>query len=163
MDVMKREPENIEEALRHAIKLEAFEQSLMLHNSDDAEQRCPRWWPRNVYSLADPPDAGKTAAVWKQVGDLQQHWHRLQKVWLPWPQCHGPRVLPHLWPHQQPALHRRLSTHRRCLPQHCQPLAEPGVVAVAEDGAFDAILETRIHVASAVKWATGLVSVTRRS
>ena len=39
IEVTKKEPQNIQEALNYAIKLEAFEQSLLVHgdNSDSAD------------------------------------------------------------------------------------------------------------------------------
>jgi len=65
IEVMKKEPCNIQEALSHAIKLEAFEQSLLLnnHNSDDIDDSCSRQRPKNVYTVIDPPEAGDTAAL----------------------------------------------------------------------------------------------------
>ena len=43
LEIMKKESRNIEQALSHAIKLEAFEQSLLLnnHNSDDIDDIRP--------------------------------------------------------------------------------------------------------------------------
>jgi len=72
LEVMKREQQNVEEALNHAIKLEAYEQSLLLqNNSEEFDESRPRRRPRNVCTVADPPDAGNAAALRKQVEELQ--------------------------------------------------------------------------------------------
>ena len=75
LEVMKRVAHNVEEALSHAIKLEAYEQSLLLHNavsSDEFDESRPRRRPRNVCSVIDPSGAGDTAMLRKQVGELQE-------------------------------------------------------------------------------------------
>ena len=72
---MKKEPRNIEEALNYAIKLEAFEQSLLVTNSGDdsvdTDDSRTKKRPKYVYSVADPP-ASQTAALQRQVTELQQ-------------------------------------------------------------------------------------------
>jgi len=72
LEVMKREPQNVEKALNHAIKLEAYEQSLSLqNNSEEFDERRRRQRPPNVCTVADPPDASGSAAFRKQVEELQ--------------------------------------------------------------------------------------------
>ena len=72
LEVTKREPQNVEEALNHAIKLEAYEQLLLLQsNPEEFDDSRPRRRPRNVCTVADPPDAGSSAALRKQVEELQ--------------------------------------------------------------------------------------------
>jgi len=75
IEVLKKEPQNIEEALNYAIKLEAFEQSLMVSNSDDSndtgDSRTKRR-PKYVYIVSDPSPASDTAALQRQVMELQQ-------------------------------------------------------------------------------------------
>ena len=62
----------MEEALNHAIKLEAYEQSLLLQsNPEEFDESRPRRRPRNVCTVADPPDAGSSAALRRQVEELQ--------------------------------------------------------------------------------------------
>jgi len=75
LEVMKKEARNVEEAVSHAIKLKAYEQSLLLHNAastDDFDESRPRRWPRNVCSAMHPPDAVDTATLQKQIGELQE-------------------------------------------------------------------------------------------
>jgi len=46
----------------------------MLQNdasASDVDDGHSKWWPCNVYSVADPPGAGETAMLCKQVEDLQ--------------------------------------------------------------------------------------------
>lgn len=72
LEVMKREARNIEESLSHATKLEAYEQSLLVQgNSDEMDERRVRRRPRNVYTVADPPEADESTAIRKQLKDLQ--------------------------------------------------------------------------------------------
>ena len=55
IEVMKKEPRNIEEALSHAIKLEAFEQSLLLtscNSAGDSDEGHSRWRPKHVISVS---------------------------------------------------------------------------------------------------------------
>ena len=56
----------MEEALSHAIKLEAFEQSLLVTNCNglsDGDKGHPRRRPKHVFSVTDPPEVGDTAAL----------------------------------------------------------------------------------------------------
>jgi len=59
LEVMKREPQNVEAALSHAIKLEAFEQSLACQGTwfdqDDGHVKCRR---QTVCVAADPGTGG---------------------------------------------------------------------------------------------------------
>ena len=75
IEVMKKEPRNIEEALNYAIKLEAFEQSLMVSNGDNSastdDSRVQKR-QKYVYTVADPPPVSETAVLQKQVTELQQ-------------------------------------------------------------------------------------------
>jgi len=62
---MKRELINFEAALNHAIKVEAYEQSLMCQGtlaSDHDEGRAKRR-SRNVYAVSDQSDAVENATL----------------------------------------------------------------------------------------------------
>jgi len=72
LEVMKKEPRNIEEALNYATKLEAYERSLSLAgHADDIEQRSTRRRSQKVFTVTDPPDADDPIALRKQVNDMQ--------------------------------------------------------------------------------------------
>jgi len=66
LEIMKWKPQNTNAALSHAIKLEAFEQSLacrgMMVDQDNGSAR-PRLW--TVSAVAEPSDASRTAALCK--------------------------------------------------------------------------------------------------
>jgi len=71
-EVMKQEPQNVETALSHAVKFEAFEQLLtsqgaMVNRNDSSTmlQLC------SVCMVAGPLEAGATAALHKLIRDLQ--------------------------------------------------------------------------------------------
>jgi len=72
LDVMKQELQNVEAALSHAIKFEAFEQSLTSqdamidHNDGHAVRRSC-----SVCTVAGPSEVGETATLSKLIGDLQ--------------------------------------------------------------------------------------------
>jgi len=69
LEVMKREPQNVEQALSHAIKLEAYEQSLNVQSgtvADAGGSRLKRW-PRDVCAVGDCSEAEETAALRKRV------------------------------------------------------------------------------------------------
>ena len=64
---------SVQAALSHAIKIEAFKQSLACQGTlaadtggGQAERR-----PRNVYSVSDQKDASETTALHKRVDELQ--------------------------------------------------------------------------------------------
>jgi len=69
LEVMKQQPQNVDAALSHAIKYEAFEQSMASQggvvNHNDG-QLCSV-----VCTVAGPSEAGETAALLKLIGDLQ--------------------------------------------------------------------------------------------
>ena len=70
---MKREPQNVEAALSHTIKLESFEQSLSckgtLINHDNG---CSKRRSQTVYAVAELSDASENAVFCKPVDELQQ-------------------------------------------------------------------------------------------
>ena len=72
---MKQEPQNVEAALTHAIKLVAFEQSLAcqgrptLVNQDDGCAKCRL---QTVCATAESSHASKIALLCKQVDELQE-------------------------------------------------------------------------------------------
>jgi len=73
-EVMKREPVNIEAALSCAIKLEAYEQSLVhqgaLTNTLTSEERWAKRWSRMVYAASDQSDTGENATIQKRMDEL---------------------------------------------------------------------------------------------
>jgi len=69
---MKQEPQNVEAALSHVIKFEAFEQLLtsqdaMVDHNDD----CAMSWLCSVCTFAGLSEVGETAALHKLIRDLQ--------------------------------------------------------------------------------------------
>jgi len=73
LKVTKGELSCIEAALSHAIKVEAFEQSLACQSTGAADtgsghSKCR---PRNVYVVSDQKDAGEAPALHKRVDELQ--------------------------------------------------------------------------------------------
>jgi len=74
LEVMKQEPPNVEVALSHAIKVEAYEQSLACQGTlateqDDGHTKCRS---RNVFAVSDQSDSSETAMLWKWVEELQE-------------------------------------------------------------------------------------------
>ena len=72
LEVMKQEPQNVEAALSHTIKLEAFEQllayqgTMVNHNNGHAmHQLC------SVRAVTGLSEAGETATLCELIGDLQ--------------------------------------------------------------------------------------------
>jgi len=72
VEVMKQEPRSVEAALSHAIKLEAFEQSLAFqgtlvnHNDGHAMHQ-----PCSVCAVTGPSEVGQTAAFRELIEDVQ--------------------------------------------------------------------------------------------
>jgi len=69
---MKQETQNVEAALSHYIKFEAFEQSLSSQggtvNHNDSGTMCQLC---SVCTVAGPSEAGEIAALHKLIGNLQ--------------------------------------------------------------------------------------------
>ena len=66
---MKREPQNVEIVLSHAIKLETYEQSLSTQGS--LVDGCAKCRPHAVCAVGDPLDVGKAAMLRRQVSELR--------------------------------------------------------------------------------------------
>ena len=71
LEVMKQEPQNVEAALSHTIKLEAFEQLLacqgaMVNHNDG----CATCQLCSVCAVTGLSEVGETAALHKLIGDL---------------------------------------------------------------------------------------------
>jgi len=73
LEVVKQELQNVQAAVSHAIKLEAFEQSLACQGAlfDHDDDRAKRW-PRTVCAVTESSDASETAVLRKHVGELQE-------------------------------------------------------------------------------------------
>jgi len=75
LEAMKRELQDVEAGLSHAIKLDAFEQSLAcrgrptLVDEDDGRVECQ---PRTLCTVAELSDVRKTAALHEQVVEMQE-------------------------------------------------------------------------------------------
>ena len=71
---MKRELLNVEAALSHAIKVEAYEQSLACEGTSVTEQDDGRAMRRNrnVFAVTDQADSSETATLRKPVEQLQE-------------------------------------------------------------------------------------------
>ena len=72
LEVMKHKPLNIEAALSYAIKVEAYEQSLVCQGTVayDCDDSQAKRRSHNMYAVSDKSDAGKNATLRKRVEQL---------------------------------------------------------------------------------------------
>jgi len=71
LEVMKNEPPNVEAALTHAIKVEAYEQSLACSGTRAASVGSyPERRPRNTYAVMDWEGSGQAPDLHRKVDEL---------------------------------------------------------------------------------------------
>jgi len=86
LEVIKCKPTNVEATLSHAIKVEAFEQSLaacqgtLVTDQDDGHAK---HWSRVVCTVLDQSDSSEIAALCKRVDELQDALEQATKGFLP--------------------------------------------------------------------------------
>ena len=70
LEVMKREPVNIEAAVSCAIKVEAYEQSLVCQGTLATDKSRVKCRSCNVYAVSDQSDAGENAILRKHIDEF---------------------------------------------------------------------------------------------
>jgi len=158
---MKQEPQNVDAALSHVIKVEVFEQlptcQGMMVDEENGHAKCQL---RTVCAVAESSDTSKTTALHKRMDELQEALEQAMKgisalaTWIGVVELLRWTLLPLL------ALPRVLVRRHQLL--RVQPKLEEPVIRRLDAGvATSDIPLRRIHARSASSWDTGLASVTK--